>query len=139
MAKIFDGFVRIVVFILVIMMALVVLLSVFDLGWLVVRDAVIRPLTLPALPQLLEIFGLFLMVLIGLELLDSIRTYVSEHVLRVELLILAALTAIARKIIVLDVAETEPVVLLGLASLVIALSLGYYLVRRERSSTKPGD
>lgn len=136
--KILDGFVRIVVRILLVLMGIVVLLSVFDLGWLLVRDVVLNPLSLPALPQLLEIFGLFLMVLIGIELLESIRSYVSEHVLRVEALILAALTAIARKIIVLDLSHTEPIVLFGLATLVIALSSGYFLIRRERVSSKNG-
>ncbi len=132
MEKIFGGFVRIVVYILLALMAIVVLLSVVDLGWLLVRDLLLRTVAVPAVTQLFEIFGLFLMVLIGLELLESMKVYVTEHVIRVEILLLAALMAIARKIIVLDINDTTPLVLFGLAALVIALAGGYYFIRRER-------
>jgi len=134
MEKIFGGFVRIVVYVLLAMMAIVVLLSVVDLAWLLVRDLRVGPIAMPAVPQLFEIFGLFLMVLIGLELLESMKVYVTEHVIRVEILLLAALMAVARKIIVLDINQTTPLAIFGLATLVVALSGGYYLIRRERKA-----
>lgn len=39
-----------------------------------------------------------------------------------------ALMAIARKVIILDVKETEPPYLYGLGAIVLAMSIGYWLV-----------
>ncbi|MEO1180694.1 MAG: phosphate-starvation-inducible PsiE family protein, partial [Cyanobacteria bacterium J06636_28] len=45
---------------------------------------------------LTEIFGLFLSVLIALEILENITDYIREHVVQVELVIATALTAVGR-------------------------------------------
>ncbi|MEB3210818.1 MAG: phosphate-starvation-inducible PsiE family protein, partial [Leptolyngbyaceae bacterium] len=51
---------------------------------------------------LFEIFGLFLNILIALEVLENITAYLKRHVVQVELVIVTSLTAIARKIIIFD-------------------------------------
>ena len=131
--KTFDAFVRIVVSVLMVLMGFVVVLSVVDLAWNLVRYLVEDFAALPAVAGLFDVFGLFLVVLIGLELLESIRSYVTKHVVRVEVLLLAALMAIARKVIVLDLAQTSPLLLFGLATLILALSSGYFLLRRRKA------
>lgn len=78
---------------------------------------------------LLDIFGLFLSVLIALEILENITAYLQKHVVQVELVIVTSLTAVARKIIILDLKEVSGVSLIGLAIAILALSISYFIVK----------
>lgn len=49
---------------------------------------------------------------------------------RVEAVLMVALTAKARKVITLDIKESPPMTIIGLATLVMALSAGYFLFKR---------
>ena len=57
--------------------------------------------------HLLEYFGYVLLVLIGVELLDTIRAYLQEHVVHVEIVLEVALIAVARKIIILELKDVS--------------------------------
>lgn len=86
---------------------------------------------------LLDIFGLFLSVLIALEILENITAYLKKHVVQVELVIVTSLTAVARKIIILDLKEISGVSLIGLAIAILSLSISYFIVKSvhaDRSS-----
>jgi hypothetical protein len=56
------------------MMAVVVVLSVVDLAWVLIKDIISPPLALLDVDELLDIFGVFLSVLIGIELLETLKT-----------------------------------------------------------------
>ncbi|MBE9068977.1 phosphate-starvation-inducible PsiE family protein [Leptolyngbya cf. ectocarpi LEGE 11479] len=75
-----------------------------------------------------EIFGLFLSVLIALEILENITAYLKRHVVQVELVIVTSLIAVARKIIILDLDKTPGISLIGLAIAILALSISYLIV-----------
>ena len=60
---------------LISMMILVVLLSTVELGWIIIKDVLTPPIILLDINELLEIFGFFLLVLIGVELLETIKAY----------------------------------------------------------------
>jgi uncharacterized membrane protein (DUF373 family) len=83
--------------------------------------------------EILGVLGLFLLVLIGLELLETIRTYVEDHRIHVEVIMLVALIAITRKIILLDSGEVDDLSLIGIGFVIIALSGGYYLVKKAKT------
>jgi uncharacterized membrane protein (DUF373 family) len=86
---------------------------------------------------LISIFGLFLNLLIALELLENITGYLRKHVLQVELVIVTAIIAVARKLVILDLEKTSGVDLLGLAGAIVALTIGYFIIRlsnQERGS-----
>src|SRR5499427_9036490 len=74
-------------------------------------------------------FGGVLIVLLGLELMETLKTYFSEHRIRVEVIIVVAMIAVGRHIIQLDFEHTSGSVLAGAAGLMLALSISYYLVR----------
>ncbi len=78
---------------------------------------------------LISVFGLFLNLLIALELLENITGYLRKHVLQVELVIVTAIIAVARKLVILDLEKTSGVDLLGLAGAIIALTIGYFIIR----------
>lgn len=140
MLRYLDIFERIITRILLVMMAGVVLLSTVELGWLLGRDVLSPPLFLLGLDELLELFGQFLLVLIGIELLHSMKVYIEHRIIHLEAVLSVALIAVARKIVVLDTKELTEGTLLGIAAMVFSLTLGYYLVqrgRREKSDPNP--
>ena len=78
------------------------------------------------------------MVLIGLELLESIKAYLQEDRVHAEVVFLVALVAISRKVIILDYKEVASKTLYGMAALIVALGIGFFLVRRALHS-RSGD
>ena len=130
MAELLNRFSRTMVGILTIVLSCIVVLSTANLIWYLV-DAVIRsPIYLPDLNQVLHAFGLVLLVLIGIELLESIRSYISEGRIRIEAVLTLALIAIARKIIILEAADYAAPVLLGIGAVILALAVAYFLIRK---------
>ena len=82
---------------------------------------------------LFKTFGLFLNVLIALEILENITAYLKKHVLQVELVIVTSLIAIARKIIILDLKATEGIEIIGLGIAILSLSISYLIIRSSNS------
>ena len=115
---------------LVVMMALVVLFASLDLAWIIIRDLGTPPYLLFDVNRLLEIFGMFLLVLIGIELLESIRMYLDHRLVHVEVVMTVAMIAIARKVIILDVKELDGLKLIGIGVIIVALAGGYVYIRR---------
>lgn len=126
-------FKKILIKTLTVIMAFVLLLSTIELGWVIIKDVITPPLFLLDINELLEIFGLFMLVIIGVELLETImKTYLSEGVDHVQIVMAVAIIAIARKVIILDVKELSSLTLIGIGVIIFALSAGYYLVRRDK-------
>jgi len=141
MDKYLRYFEKIITVSLIIMMAVVILLATIELGWIIIKDIISPPILLLDINEMLDIFGLFLLVLIGIELVETIKAYLSERVIRVEVVIIVALIAISRKVIILDVKELSSLTLIGIAAIILALSAGYYLLKKRslkdgRQSTK---
>ena len=82
------------------------------------------------LSHLHSVFGGFLIVLIGIELLHTIKVYLVEDVVPVQVVLLVALIGISRHVIDLDIAHLEPISLFGISTLILTLSLGYYLIKK---------
>lgn len=82
---------------------------------------------------LFSIFGLFLNVLIALEILENITAYLKKHVIQLELVIVTSLIAVARKIIILDLEKTTELGIIALASAILALSISYWVIRNVNS------
>jgi uncharacterized membrane protein (DUF373 family) len=132
MDRYLKWFELVVVMALIVMMALIVFLSTVELGWIIILDMITPPIILPQIDELLEIFGFFLLILIGIELLETIRAYLVEHVVHVEVVLEVALIAVARKVIILEPKEEASSTLFGIAALILALAVGFLLVRRGR-------
>ncbi|MBD2112313.1 MULTISPECIES: phosphate-starvation-inducible PsiE family protein [Cyanophyceae] len=77
----------------------------------------------------IDLFGLFLGVLIALEIMENITAYIQNHVVQVELVLATALTAVGRKIIILDLSTISGTTLIGLAIAIFALAISYWIVR----------
>lgn len=79
---------------------------------------------------LFKLFGLFLDILIALEILENITAYLRKHVVQVELVIVTSLVAVARKIIIFDFSKLGGTDLIGLGIAIFALSISYWIIRR---------
>jgi uncharacterized membrane protein (DUF373 family) len=132
-----DRFERIITRALLIMLVVVVVLATVELAWILGKELLVPPYILLAPDQLLGLFGQFLLVLIGIELLHSMKVYAVHRVIHLEAVLIVAMIAVARKVIVLETKEQPEGTLLGIAAITLALTLGYYLVRR--SHQKKGD
>jgi uncharacterized membrane protein (DUF373 family) len=85
---------------------------------------------------LFELFGLFLNVLIALEILENITAYLRKHVIQVELVIVTSLIAVSRKIIILDLEKKSSSDLIALAVAVFSLSVGYAIVHQTNRTNR---
>jgi uncharacterized membrane protein (DUF373 family) len=127
LAQIFE---KVIIYSLIIMMAAILVLATIELGYFLFKSVFTSQDLLINLDILMELFGLFLLVLIGIELLDTIKVYLKESVVHVEVVVLVAIIAIARKVVVLKIEELSGIVIIGISTLIIALSLSYYLIKK---------
>lgn len=139
MQRILDKFERAVVLTLMVFMMVAVLVATIEVGVILWSQMMEPPVMLLDVKEMMEVFGFILMVIIGLELLETIKAYLDKQVIHVEVVLLVALVAVARKIIILDYKETTPEMLLSVAALVIALSGGFWLVRRVLDGKQKGE
>ena len=137
MINILKKYEKIMIQALMVMMAIVLGLATFDLAWLIIKDIIQPPFFLLSIDQLLEIFGLFMLVVIGIELLETImKTYLTQGQPHYEVVLSVAIIAIARKVIILDLKKLDSLSLIGIASIVVALTVGYFLMKRSQSHDK---
>ncbi len=89
--------------------------------------------------ELVGVLGAFLLVLIGVELLDTIKAYFVENAIHVEIVVLLAVIAIARKVLILDPSGMNGiefgVELIGIGVAVVCLCGGYYTIKKAGGIT----
>jgi uncharacterized membrane protein (DUF373 family) len=126
-------FERTVVGALIALMALVVVLATVDLGWNIVRNVVTPPFGLLGVDEILDIFGYFLIVLIGIELLGTMTAYFVEHIVHAEIVVEVAMIAVARKVIILDVKELSSLTVIAIAAILLAMAVAYLVIKRTHA------
>ena len=112
-------------------MGIVVLAAAAEIAYKIVTGLIQPPGFFLDVTELIDTFGLFLMVLIGLELMATMHMYLSDHTIHAEMMLLVALTAVTRKVVILDTVKTEPLLVFGVGFLIFALSGGYFLIRKK--------
>lgn len=135
--KLLKVFEWVIVGALILMMAIVILLSTIELGRVLVLDIFTPPDFLLGINELLDIFGFFMLILIGVELLETIRAYLNKHEVHVEIVLEVALIAVARKVVIIDVKEYSAESLFAIAALVLSLAGAYFLQKRVRDHQIP--
>lgn len=90
---------------------------------------------------LLRLLDRILLLLIGLEVLQNVTAYLKDHEIQIELVLLTALTAVARKVIVLSPGtENKALLMVGFGLIVVGIAAAYWLVRaagQARANTDP--
>ena len=91
---------------------------------------------LSRLSVLREVFGGFLLILIGVELMKTVVMYLDQSVLHVEVVFTVALIAVARHAMDIDPKDTPPMAMLGVAAVILALALGYFYFSKTLAKEK---
>ena len=135
MIKFLEKFEKGTIISLIVLMIVVIFFGTLELIVLLVKELLNEPKFLLDIRKLLEIFGFFFMILIGLELLETIKTYITKEQIHVEIVFLVAMIAIARKVIILDLKKLDALSLVGIASIIVALSGGYLMIKHAHRKT----
>lgn len=131
-----NGIIRIAVRLLAVLMVIVILMGVVDVGWTLYQKLVTPPVYILTISDMLATFGAFMAVLIAIEIFINITIYLKDNVIHVRIVIATALMAISRKVIILDLDSVESSYLIGIALIVLTMSIAYFVVRK---AGRPGD
>jgi uncharacterized membrane protein (DUF373 family) len=125
-----DGAERLIAKLLgLVLLVVMVIASVQLVGWVI--WAIANPQTDWVEDKLIRVLGDLLNILIAVEVLQNITSYLRRNVVQIELVLITAMTAVARKVIVLPPgSEAKPQLLAGLGVAVLALAAAYWLVCR---------
>lgn len=134
--KYINRFQTLVIKTIIVMMAFVILSATLEIGWIVIKDLITPPVLLIGVDQILDVFGLFFLVIIGIELLETVKMIITESSMNVDVIILVGVTAIIRKVIIIDITSTEPLFLAGMGVLILALAATYYLITSSEKEFK---
>jgi len=137
----YQKFEQICVLILIGMIAIIVIFAL----WYLALDIIlaISTSTFDPTQQVVfqTVFGMIFTVIIALEFKRSLLVLAERHesIIQVRAVILIALLAVVRKLIILDISHTEALTLFALAAAILALGCVYWLVRdrNERAATAP--
>jgi uncharacterized membrane protein (DUF373 family) len=125
-----EDFRKIVIYTVIVMIAFVVALTLVGLIISLYNVLFVDAIHLEDRQDFLTFIGNFLIVVIAVELLDTLVLYIRKHKLFPELILLVVLTAVAREVLVTDVAHVDPLLLVGIGAVLIAVAGAYYLIKR---------
>jgi uncharacterized membrane protein (DUF373 family) len=135
MLELVNKFERFVYAALMFLLMVVLLFALGELCNLIIVNLTNPPPGLLENHELTNVLGVFLLILIGVELLDTIKAYFLENAIHFEIVILLAVVAIARKVILLDPAaspnpEFVGMELIGIGVVIVGLAAAYFLIKR---------
>lgn len=113
---------------LAVLMTIVILFGVIDVVYVLYERLMTPPEYLLQISDILATFGAFMAVLIAIEIFENIIIYLREDIIHVKIVMATALMAISRKVIILDLKDTSALDVFAIAAVVLAMSLGYWLV-----------
>jgi len=130
MLEFINRFEKCVYTLLIVLLVIVLIFALGEMFWYLWTCVSNYPVGLLENHELMEVLGIFLLVLIAVELLDTMKAYITENVIHVEIIVLLAIIAISRKVILLNPADTDGVELIGTGIIIIGLAAAYYMIRK---------
>jgi uncharacterized membrane protein (DUF373 family) len=126
---------KIIAKILSLALIVVILVAVVDLILFLFQELITEPVGFFN-TTLLEIFGLFLNILIALEILENLTANLQKNIIFLELVIVTSLVAVSRKIIIFDLEKKSSLDLIALGVAILALSVSYWLIKSKNTKDK---
>lgn len=118
-------------FIVLILMTIIVAISIVELGIILYVD-LFDPtdnVLFLEIDELFRIFGFFFIILIGFELVETVEMYFKENIIHAEVVLLVAVIAVSRKVILLDLEKYDPLAVVGLGVIIVALGACYWFIK----------
>lgn len=127
------AFERFIVGALVWMLMATLLFGTVVVGWSLLDD-LLHTQDLVAEPKVLfDIFGLFVAVLVGVELLKILRHVMIAHEVNTALVVQTALIALCNKVITLNLSSASWTTLVAIAALILALAVAIHALGRFKA------
>ena len=134
MENIVSRFERIVSVTLIIVLMLFIAYQILVLLWSIVESFSKRfnEVGLEYAPEYARTLGiLFFNILLLLEIMETIKVFSKHHIIKVRVILIVCLIATGRKILALDSHDQSPMNDIGVAALILTLSVGYFLVSKS--------
>jgi uncharacterized membrane protein (DUF373 family) len=116
---------------ILLVMSIILVLAFIDILYEITTNILTPPFLIIDAGRLMDLFSTFLVLLIGLELLETVKAYLKEDIVHVEYIILVAIIAISRKVIVWDFKIYSTWELISLAGMIVALGITYFLIKQS--------
>ncbi|MEZ3136664.1 phosphate-starvation-inducible PsiE family protein [Stutzerimonas kunmingensis] len=118
-------------FIVLILMTIIVAIAIVELAIILYMDLFdpTDDVLFLEIDELFRIFGFFFIILIGFELVETVEMYFKNNVIHAEVVLLVAVIAVSRKVILLDLEKYEPLAIVGLGFIIISLGGCYWLIK----------
>lgn len=132
-----HGFEQLLARVMAIALVVVLVLAVLQLLWMLGHE-----LLDPAISwygdDLIRLLDQVLVILIALEVMQNLTAYLRDHVVQIELVLVTALTALGRKVIVMppDLAG-NPLNVIGIGIGAVTFAIAYWLVRQSHTVRAP--
>ena len=140
--SLYQLFEHVVILILTALIAIVVVAAVWNLTLKILLSLVFSGSFDPSDYSAFQVvFGMIFTVIIALEFKKSLLIVAERKgsIVQIRTVVVIALLAICRKLIILDLAETDAWHLLSLAAAILALGVVYWLIRNRDQADKAAD
>jgi uncharacterized membrane protein (DUF373 family) len=130
--SLYQRFEHIVVMILTALIAVIVVVAVWNLSLKILFGLVLSGSLDPSDYAIFQaVFGMIFTVIIALEFKKSLLVIAErrENVVQIRSVVMIALLAICRNVIILDFKETEAPQIFAIAAAILALGVVYWLIR----------
>ena len=130
--SLYQRFEHVVVTILTALIAIIVVVAVWNLSVKILFGLVLSGSLDPSDYSIFQaVFGMIFTVIIALEFKKSLLVIAErrDNVVQIRSVVLIALLAICRKVIILDLRETDTSQVFALAAAILALGVVYWLIR----------
>jgi uncharacterized membrane protein (DUF373 family) len=124
---------------LIVLLILTILFGTGLVAWSLIED-LLHVEAITAEPKVLfDTFGLFVAVLVGVELLRILRHLLQAHEVNTTLVVQTALIALCNKVITLNLPEAKWTTIIGVTGLILSLTAATYVLEggRGTTSTRP--
>ncbi len=121
------------------LMIVVIISGVVDVAWTIYQKFASEPRFILTINDILMTFGAFMVVLIAIEIFQNIILYLRDDVIHVKIVLATALMAIARKVIILDYDDLEPMYVFATGVVLVATGIAYWFVHKlpPKSQSEP--
>jgi uncharacterized membrane protein (DUF373 family) len=130
--SIYQRFEHVVVTILTALIAIIVVVAVWNLSVKILFGLVLSGSLDPSDYSIFQaVFGMIFTVIIALEFKKSLLVIAErrDNVVQIRSVVMIALLAICRKVIILDLRQTDTSQVFALAAAILALGVVYWLIR----------
>jgi uncharacterized membrane protein (DUF373 family) len=139
--SLYQRFEHIIIMFLTALIAVIVIAAVWNLSLKILFGLVLSGSLDPSDYTIFQaVFGMIFTVIIALEFKKSLLVIAErrESVVQIRSVVMIALLAICRKVIILDLRETDAPQLFALAAAILALGVVYWLIRSDQHLREVG-